>query len=311
MSADEIETQAMDFLLRRMDDSWSVEDQRHLDHWLAASMAHRAAFWRLEYGDNKITRLVGDQALNERESRVHLWKGLAASLILLVGISGGYFVHEHLPSTVPSKSIEYATRFGGISEAVLPDGTRLTLNSATAVRFEESSAQRVLWIKSGEAFFSVTHDAKRPFVVHSGDQAVTVLGTKFSVEKQTNKTVVSVLEGRVRVSGPGGAVLTRGQTAVMGSSSSLVFSEDPSVLERRLSWRTGILTFSETPIREAVAQFNRYNERKVIVGDDQVGATKIGGAFNLANEDQFVHILETAYGVKVRSNEREIILSAR
>jgi transmembrane sensor len=317
-SADQVEAQAADFLVRCMEADWSDRDQQELDHWLDHSMAHRAAFWRLEHGAARIDRLSREPEALQADRRIaassdsgrHWWK-FAASIVLMLGAWGGYYAYERLQSVEQPRSVAYATNFGGISNAMLPDRTQLALNSATSVRFEETQSQRVLWLESGEAFFDVAHDSRRPFTVHSGEQSVTVVGTRFSVERQTGKMIVTVLDGKVRVGGADGPMLVRGQSAIASGSSTLIRTEAPEVLERRLSWRTGMLAFTDTPIREAAAQFNRYNERKIIVMDDGVGSTKVGGSFNPVNEDQFVEILQTAYGFRVKESGTEIRVSSR
>lgn len=122
---------------------------------------------------------------------------------------------------------------------------------------------------------------------------------------------MTVLEGKVRTGEGDGIMLIRGQTAVLSASSALVTTVAPDVLERRLSWRSGMLVFADTPIREAAAAFNRYNERKIIIADAGVGDTRIGGSFNLANEGQFVDILRSAYGFRVDAAGSEIRISSR
>src|SRR5690606_29878165 len=75
-----------------------------------------------------------------------------------------------------------STPRGGQYQLTLSDGTRVWLNAATSVRFPAAFADSARRVElSGEAYFEVAHDAKRPFEVRSAGQAVRVLGTRFNV----------------------------------------------------------------------------------------------------------------------------------
>lgn len=82
----------------------------------------------------------------------------------------------------------------------LPDASRVWVNANSKIRFPEKFAlgSREVFLE-GEAFFEVSHDSNRPFRVHSGELTTEVLGTKFNVKSQGEKTEVALLEGKVRV----------------------------------------------------------------------------------------------------------------
>src|SRR3546814_10885657 len=93
----------------------------------------------------------------------------------------------------------YATDLGEQRTERLPDGTRIILNTQTAVAVRYSRQRREIALQHGEAMFEVAHDAARPFVVATGDGSVTALGTRFQVRNEGAGAIVTLLEGSVEV----------------------------------------------------------------------------------------------------------------
>jgi transmembrane sensor len=316
---EQIEAQAADFLMRRAEPDWTEADQARLDAWLEQSMAHKAAFWRLEHGYAQLDRIAALGLAESRQPR--RWArplALAASVALVLLVGGLYFFRA-APWGIGGAEqapIQYATNFGSIGKTVLPDGSRIELNAESDIRFTQSSSRRTLWLNRGEAYFDVARDERRPFTVHIGPRNVTVLGTQFVVARGTRAITVSVLDGRVRLdaaksgAGVGSATLTAGQTAIAESTSTLIRSEGLQAIRNRLAWREGVLKFDQTTLRDAAAQFNRYNVKKLVVSDDDTAAIRIGGSFHVNNVEGFSRLLESAYGLRVENRNEEIVLSS-
>ena len=87
---------------------------------------------------------------------------------------------------------------------------------------------------------------------------------------------------------------------------------NPAALARRLAWQHGRLDFSDAPLREVVAEFNRYNARKLVLRDPEAEQIGISGAWDISNVDGFVRKLaETVDVAEVRRNADEIVLGMR
>jgi len=111
----------------------------------------------------------------------------------------------HLKTDVQGIALEHTLRTpkGGFFEVVLTDGTKISLNSASSVKFLTLSASpgsRKLHL-NGEAYFEVTHDKSRPFIVFAKGQQIQALGTRFNVSAYSDEATsrTSLLEGAVRV----------------------------------------------------------------------------------------------------------------
>jgi len=239
------------WLLRREEDGWSAGDGAQLEAWLDADPRNRIAFYRMQFGWQKVDRLA---ALREPgvPTRVHSsrrwWgrRGFGPGFAIAASLALGAIIVWQLGLL---ERHTYTTAVGARSEVPLADGTKIELNTDTRLRAEVNANSRTVWLENGEAYFDVAHDATRPFVVHGGTRDITVLGTKFSVRREGDRVEVVVVEGRVRVddlsaSPDSTMVITRGDIAVsQGVVLKVTHSEEHAVDE--LSWRRGMLTFNE------------------------------------------------------------------
>jgi transmembrane sensor len=307
MSMAEIEARAARWLLRREEPEWSETDEIALDAWLAEATAHRLAYYRLELGWRKADRLAALRRPAGHGSRTWIDRRrtamIAASIAIAAGVAGVLWTQPHGPT-------RYTTDVGAHRTVTLADGSQVQLNTATRLRASIDRGTRTVWLDSGEAYFEVTHQAGRPFVVHAGDRRVTVLGTKFSVRRLGSEVKVTVLEGRVRVEGPAGSggmqqtVVDPGAELLAQGVSTVVVKTGVDKVATELSWRSGILSFEGTSLGDAVAEFNRYNAEQITV-DPNASAVRIGGVFDPSNAEGFVRLLHEAYGLRVeRSGDR-------
>lgn len=316
-----IEQAAAEWLVRREEASWSDADQAALASWLEESHAHKAALWRLELGWRRADRIG---ALGRGEQTAPAWLtprrrrmlpgfvALAASLALLLG-AGLFWLMRPAEQAAPVATFD--TPVGGHKLIALGDGSRIELNTATAVRTAIGDRRREVWLDHGEAYFEVAHIDGQSFVVHAGPRTITVLGTKFSVRRDGGTVRVSVVDGRVRIedSARGEAAatttVTRGDVAIAQGASTLVAAKSIDRVEDALAWRGGMLTFDQISLGDAAAEFNRYNERKLVITDPSVASIRIGGTFQARNVDAFARLLKDAYGLRLTVNDSELIIT--
>ncbi|MEJ7927586.1 FecR domain-containing protein [Sphingobium sp. AN641] len=315
MSADITEARAARFIMRRDEDDWSQADQVELDAWLAESLAHKAALWRLEEGSRQTDRL---RALYNPVDLPHpvqrKWHSvaafaLAASLVMAVL---GYVMW---PQSEPVQIVTLETHIGERRTAHLPDGSTIELNTNTKIRLALEQERRVAWVSGGEAYFQIAHDPARPFVIHAGAHDVTVLGTKFSVRREGELLRVAVVQGAVQLKGVGrsaslgSTVLPGGSTAVANSVATIVRREPLDQLQQGLRWRDGVLVLDGKTLGQAVAELNRYNRNPIVVKGAPLAAMPIGGTFQLGNRQGFVRLLKEVYDVRVsRATDGKIFL---
>lgn len=210
---------------------------------------------------------------------------------------------------------EYVTPIGGFERLPLADGSQVELNTDTKVEVAYSDGRRRIELDRGEAYFNVTKDKNRPFVVDAGPYDVIAVGTAFSVRRNGEDIDVFVTEGRIRVESDEGAtarpvLVSAGQKVSIRAGVSAVAATDEAEHRRQLSWREGMIILDNRPLREVAAEFNRYNEQKLVVLDPKVGAVTMGGTFRPGNLPGFIRLLEPGFGIKaVPDGEKRIILT--
>jgi transmembrane sensor len=238
-------------------------------------------------------------------------RALAVAVLLASAVASTWYLAPRGPS--------YHTGVGSLQVIPLPEGSRVTLNTNTEIRVDVTPTERRVNLERGEAYFEVAKDPSRPFIVKAGDKRVIAVGTQFSVRRENGDVRVFVTEGKVRIEQsqgairPGGesavAVLTAGSIARADADNVLVQEKSIAEVEQLLTWRTGHLVFDKTPLADAVAEFNRYNRRKIIIQDPAVAAIRVGGNFRATNVDGFVRLIASDFSITATQHRDQILLS--
>ena len=237
----------------------------------------------------------------------------AAMLALLVPLA---LVWRHYGAV---EQVSYRTAIGDLQEVPLADGSIATLSSDSRLLVRLSHGERHVDLQQGEAFFAVAKDPARPFVVSAGGRRVTAVGTRFSVRRDAADLRVVVTQGLVRLESdrlPNGlrqptTLLPAGSVALASDTGVVVRSGSVQQAEEYLSWRNGFVNFHDTPLAAAAAEFNRYNARKIVIGDASVGAMRVGGNFRWSNTDAFVRLLAQGFPIQARRQGDNIVLTRR
>ena len=311
--ADDIEAQAAHWLARRDGDDWNDALQGELEAWIAADTGHRVAWLRLSSAWQRADRLAAvararSPAQTRRPSRSVGWR-VAASVLLVCGI--GWFAASLLPLASPEQPAQrYATAVGERKTALLEDGTRVTLNTATGLRTRVGAGKREVWLDKGEAFFDVAHDKVHPFIIDAGRSRITVVGTRFSVRRDGQAVTVLVADGKVRVDqGESQLTLVRNDSAQATPGRLVMSTRTPAQLNNLLGWREGRLVLDDLTLGQAAAEFNRYNRRQLVIEDAAVARMAIGGSFEPTNVDGFARLLQQGFGLRVVNGPERIIIS--
>lgn len=311
-----LEEIAGDWLARRDSGRWTEDDQRRFEQWLNESPLHRVTYLRIEHAWERSARLSVLGAGGKGATRVsepgfpYLRRGMAiaASVLFAIALSvGGYRFWA-------GSGELYVTPVGGLTAVPMPDGSKVTLNTDSEVRVAVSDDERLVELRQGEAFFEVARDPARPFIVLAGDKRVIAVGTKFSVRREANDIEVVVTEGKVRVeteASSSAEPLVAGTIAQASDAGVLIQTKPLIEAEEALSWRQGVLIFRQMTLGEASAEFNRYNDRKIVIEDPNVAGLRIAGSFRANNVDAFVRLLERGYPLRAEEREGRFVLSAR
>lgn len=310
------DAKASEFTIRRYDrGTWTESDQAELDAWLSESSANRTAFLRLKSAWLRANRLDALRPMSPRgmpgQKSSQQKIRLAAGAMLLVLLSGtGWFLSRASIQT-------FSTKIGERRHVQLSDGTRVELTTDTILRVATQGAQRKAWLDKGEAFFEVVHDDAHPFELQTLNYRIVDLGTEFSVRRETDRIKVTVLKGSVRVDTPNAKVktnavsMTAGEVAVADNRSINVTRKSSADISDSLGWRNGVLVFRYAPLSEVAAEFNRYNDEKIVVDDKRVSRTIISARLQATDVEAFARMARDFMGLQVRHDGDEIHISRR
>ncbi len=310
------EQAAAAWISRRDTGPWTAEEAAAFEAWLAASLHHRVAYYRLHAAWKEAGRLAAmlpQQRVAPRTSRQRTllrhplaW---AASVLLVLGIAFTVYWQR------VDRAQQYATEVGGLQQVLLPDGSTALLNTDSALRVDMRGSERLVELQRGEAFFQVARDPDRQFVVRTGALRVAAVGTAFAVQQEGSRTRVVVAEGSVQVDAGGQdmapAALAAGSMLHGVAGDLRTQSLSAEEMEQRLSWRSGLVVFRATPLAEAVAQFNRYNKRRIVIADPAIAELGVGGVFRATDQEVFLKLLETGFPVRAEVREHEVLLHPR
>lgn len=311
-----VEMRAAEFVERRDGADWTDGDEQRFAQWLEEASAHRVAFLRLNASWRRTERLAAlrapefraPSALRETKRFRFLPVAAACGLALL---SGGLLA-AYLSAP---RYDTYATTIGGHETLKLHDGTRIELNTDTLVRIAQTPSGRLVKLERGEAYFDVRHDEKRPFIVVASGARIVDIGTKFSAQVEGGKLKLSLLEGRIRfetkdASGrPHEVQLVPGQTLVSSAGAMTLSSKAPRELTSDLAWRNGMLVFHETSLAEAAAQFNRYNETKIVIANPRVARETINGKLPTNDLEEFERMARNIFGLRTVKRGNELVFT--
>lgn len=333
---DEIDARAADWLARLDRPETSVAEHADFEVWCRADPRHLAAYLRLLAVWNRLDALKEEEvqhvagavsrpdlaagmpdpppATVPPHRRVFLALALAAGLAAIA--AGLAWWQWSAPFGNASGVQVYMTALGKFERITLPDGSAVVLNTDSELRVRLRAAERDITLIRGEATFEVAPDKSRPFIVVAGSTAARAVGTVFNVQKTDGSVEVLVTKGVVAVGPPQDMVTDRftlaivdaGQMATAASSQVKVESLDQEEIARRLAWHDGMLLFNGQTLAVVAAEFNRYNERKLVIADPAVGRLRIGGYFRATDLESFVRVLQERFGiVAVREAGRTLL----
>ena len=194
----------------------------------------------------------------------------AAAIVLVLVCAGLYTMREYKASQPEMKYLMAKASATTPRQVLLADGTRVWLNCGATLRYPEHFSDTLRKVAlTGEGYFEVAKDSRKPFVVEGTTLDVRVLGTVFNFRNGGNGSAseISLLEGSVRVSadrGNGCVVLRPGQKASLADGSGIVVSDADTRLDA--VWHTRVIPFEENNIRQIADVLEQLYDVKIVVG---------------------------------------------
>lgn len=333
--SEKVQREAYTWFVRRRDGTRMPDEEARFRQWLASDELHALAYAERERDwealavmrESAMFRQIAEDALRAgpKRGRRPAFGLSRPALVAFCGIVAVVAAIGALRLAMPPDApvVVYRTAPGEQLTEMLPDGSRVTLNTDTQVEVRIGRRQRDIRLQRGEALFDVARDAGRPFVVTADDGRITALGTRFQVREQTGTVRVTLLEGRVEVAWrPGGGtvndvgmperkVLAPGQQALYGGGLSAIDIRRVDAVALT-GWTEGRIDIDALPLIEAVAEINRYSMTKLRLETSSLEGLVVSGAFQAGDNAGIAAALAAIYPLRVaRATDEEIVLAAR
>jgi transmembrane sensor len=226
-----------------------------------------------------------------------LWLAVATGVTMMLAISLLWIVarRDIVPTTkvVVQETVSKPGVYVGKQVVELPDGTQVILNDNSELSygpyFGESNREVLL---TGEASFDVTHDASRPFIVHTGKVSTKVLGTAFNISAYPNQkqVTVTVSRGSVEVSDDQqvyGKITPDEQMSV--NTTTYDFVKRDTRAEEQFAWQSNFLILDDVTLQEAALRIGKKFNADITFENPELKTCKFYGSF--LNDETLTDIL--------------------
>ncbi len=253
---------------------------------------------------------------------------IAASIVLIAAAALLYLQTSQAPT--------YATAIGEQRLIALTDGSTVELNSRSKIVVRYSPQGRDVELVRGQAFFHVAKDSSRPFIVKTGATLVRAVGTEFDVYQKRDGTVVTVVEGRVAIltdhpmslpahgiassacaearplnlefpsaAGQAGNILVAAGEQLTVTPKLVQIAEHPNIATAT-AWTQRQLIFESASLADVADEFNRYNDRQLIVADPRLETFHVSGVFSSTDPASLIRFLRARPELKILETESRI-----
>ena len=336
-----IEDYIVNFLARKE----SPEDVQKLKKWLAEDPAHRDELkqWLAAWDTAGMTeaaetintemayqRFMFRTGTEDRKTTVRMDTGnifrtiRRIAAIFVIGFSLGMLCHYYWAKNQPENVafIENIVPLGSKSEIKLPDGSTVALNAGSTLRYstDYGNAKRDIYL-SGEAYFKVAVQPKKPFTVYTALSNITALGTEFNVKAYLNENVMetTLISGEIAVE-KGEAVSAFERTVLQkpGQKLSVTATPDvqpvliltqlePDIAEAEVSWKEQSWRIERTSLQDlAVKLERRYNVH--IQVDDQLKNHNFSGTFENETLEQVLRAIQISAPILYNINGKNVYI---
>lgn len=289
------------------------QDKKYLEELKALS-----GYWNLvQQKSNSKHRVVkktfAKLGLNQPRKIGSVFIRYAAAIALLLSVAVNIYLGQRTNDSL--EMVEAQTASGEVEEIKLPDGSTVWLNSMSTIFYPKGlqGKQRNVFL-DGEAFFEVAKDARKPFIVHTSEMQVEVLGTRFNVSSYNNDgyTSASLEEGRVKVYNAKNDVdfveLVPGQKALLAEGQEKLLRSVCNTKDIS-AWKEGRIRFYNTSLPQIAKKLERKFGATIILMDPEMEKLRYTADFEDESLGEILSLLNIAYDFQVYKNGNRYILS--
>ena len=305
----ELENHIESIITRKISGEVTADEQQILDNWLAEGIENEQYFQNLkkiysqasaskdetipaidinqEWQQFKNNVIAGKKA----SKRIPEWLRIAASIVLITTL--GYFIWDG--ATLSNELNIVAQESGEV--VTLPDNSIITLNKGAEITYPRKFSKKNRTIElTGEAFFEVTRNESKPFIINLGLSNVEVLGTSFNINAVENNDKIEVVvnTGKVRfetTTGDESVILTKGEKGTLMKNMNMISKVDNNDINF-MAWKTRQLVFNDVELDVVIQTVNKLYDSQITFSTDVGKNCKVTVSFDNQSIDAILSVLE-------------------
>jgi transmembrane sensor len=322
-----------ELILRYLKNEASQQERGILEKWLQENKANKALFEQVKNtwdssgaleqnltidkpkawqsirqkiaSEDKITASPGAK----NKSYLSWYAGMAACIAMAVFAIYLFRSSSLETETLTVKAVEENRT------VVLPDCTQVVLNKNSTLMYPkefDANSRKISF--TGEAFFNVTKNAEKPFIIENENFEVTVLGTSFNISayEKSQNSIITVVTGKVALKSKAGEsiILVKDERGIIDLANKLMTKQKNSDLNF-LSWKTKKLEFKDAGFQEVCNKLEDYFAIKIEVKNQEILKCKFTGLFEDPALEQIISILEKTLNIKMQVNNKQVIITGK
>lgn len=315
----DLENHIESIITRKISSEISADEQQVLDDWLSEHAENEQYFQSLQKIYDQATEHVSEDIpvidVNQEWQRFKNslqpelkkptyqtnWIRIAASVVVIAVL--GYIIWFN---AFQSDNITVLAEHSG-QLITLPDNSVVTLNKEASITYpkEFSDAERKV-VMQGEAFFEVTRNEKKPFIVDLGLSNVEVLGTSFNINAENNNDRIEVVvnTGKVRFgtsTGDESVILTKGEKGTLMKNMNMISKVDNNDINF-MAWKTRKIVFNDVDLDVVIQTVNKLYESQITFSTDVGKNCKVTVSFDNQSIDAILSVLELTLDLEYKKS---------
>lgn len=311
-------------LFRYVNRELSEEERIEVEKWINRSEENRKIaedYYELSFAVNslriikrsapqKALEKVNKRIMDKKLRRVYLYvQRIAVILLLPLLLLSGYLLWQPRKN-VPVFYLETRMTPGMIGSTILPDGTKVWLNSSSYLKYPSLfSGQTREVTLDGEAYFEVTSDAEKPFIVHSGNSSVKVLGTEFNMDAYSSNGFIAttLVEGSIEFSYQNEN--NKHVTLLMEPDEQAYFDKKASkarineaYVPKDIAWKNGQIILRDTPLSEILWTLSKRFNVEFVIKDPALYKHSFTGVFTNQQIERVLEHFKRSSGIRYKIN---------
>ncbi len=252
--------------------------------------------------DEKVNAVIPIKSFNK------IWLRIAASIIIVIyaGWFGYVFFSKNNIEQVVAVTVSSANK---VITDTLPDGSVITVNKHSILSypstFKGNSREVAL---NGEAFFKVTPNKQKPFIIHVNDVTVRVVGTSFNIKSEEGKTEVIVETGIVQVIKDNHTVRLVPKEKVITKWEDIALAKDTVQDELYNYYRSKAFICNNTPLQDLVEKLNEAYNTNIVIGNEALKNLPITTVFKNESLDNILAVISETFKIKIEKTGNQIVL---